>query len=130
VPYSPDRARRADGQVLPGAGPPTARAPGARHAHDADRVPRRVAAHRAGAEGHCDRKGVALSHFAVAWVLANKAVSSVIAGRARWRSGRTTSARLDCVVDAADEARVDCAREARPSVHAGIQRPGYPLAGR
>lgn len=29
---------------------------------------------------HCAEKGVALTHFAVAWVLANRAVSAVIAG--------------------------------------------------
>ena len=39
-------------------------------------------------KAHCDAKGVSLTHFATAWVLANKAISAVIAGPAHWPNGR------------------------------------------
>jgi len=48
-----------------------------------------------------------LAHFATAWVLANRAVSSVIAGPrtlARWQDYHAS---LDCVITPEDEALVD-----------------------
>ena len=77
----PDRARRAHGQVLagPAAGRGHARGPG-RQAHRGNRVSRGVAAIAQQLEAHAKAKGVALAQFATAWVLAHRAVSSVIAG--------------------------------------------------
>src|SRR4029453_11641036 len=58
-------------------------------------------------QAHCQRKGVALSHFAVAWVLAHRAVSAVIAGPRTLAQWQDYFGALDCKLDADDEALVD-----------------------
>jgi aryl-alcohol dehydrogenase-like predicted oxidoreductase len=79
---------------------------------------------------HCDRKGVTLSHFAVAWVLANKAVSAVIAGPRTFAQWTDYFGALDVSLDAADEALVDSlVAPGHPSTP-GYNDPAYPLAGR
>ena len=79
---------------------------------------------------HCDRKGVALSHFATAWVLANKAVSAVIAGPRTLAQWRDYFGALACTIDTADEALVDSlVKPGHPSTP-GYNDPAYPLAGR
>jgi aryl-alcohol dehydrogenase-like predicted oxidoreductase len=79
-------------------------------------------------KAHCERKGVGLSHFAVAWVLANRAVSSVIAGPAHAGAMAGLFGALDCVVDAEDEVLVDAlVKPGHPSTP-GYNDPAYPLA--
>ncbi len=79
---------------------------------------------------HCERKGVALSHFATAWVLANQAVSSVIAGPRTLAQWQDYLGALDCTIDAADETLVDSlVKPGHPSTP-GYNDPAYPLAGR
>lgn len=81
-------------------------------------------------KAHCDAKGVALSHFATAWVLANKAVSAVIAGPRTFGQWTDYFGALDCTIDAADEALVDSlVAPGHPSTP-GYNDPAYPLAGR
>ena len=79
-------------------------------------------------KAHCEQKGVALSHFATAWVLAHRAVSAVIAGP------RTFAA----VAGLPRRARVRHRRRRRgagrrpgragSSVDPGLQRPGLSAA--
>ena len=79
---------------------------------------------------HCETKGVALSHFATAWVLANKAVSAVIAGPRTLAQWQDYFGALDCTITAEDEQRVDSlVAPGHPSTP-GYNDPAYPLAGR
>ena len=79
---------------------------------------------------YCDGRGVALSHFAVAWVLANRGVSSVIAGPRTFAQWTDYFGALDVVIDAQDEATVDAlVKPGHPSTP-GYNDPAYPLAGR
>ena len=92
------------------------------HAH---RIPLRVAQKLS---EHCTRKGVALSHFATAWVLAHRAVSSVIAGPRTFEQWKEYVFALDCEITPEDEAFVDSlVSPGHPST------PGYndpPIRGR
>jgi aryl-alcohol dehydrogenase-like predicted oxidoreductase len=81
-------------------------------------------------KGHCEKKGVALSHFASAWVLANKAVSAVIAGPRTFEQWTDYFGALEVTIDAADEALVDSlVAPGHPSTP-GYNDPAYPLAAR
>jgi aryl-alcohol dehydrogenase-like predicted oxidoreductase len=51
-------------------------------------------------KAHCDRRGVSLAHFATAWVLAHRAVSSVIAGPRTLAQWTDYLGALDCVISA------------------------------
>ena len=78
----------------------------------------------------CEKKGVALTHFATAWVLANKAVSAVIAGPRTLAQWTDYFPALECEVTAEDEAFVDSlVRPGHPSTP-GYNDPQYPLDGR
>jgi aryl-alcohol dehydrogenase-like predicted oxidoreductase len=79
---------------------------------------------------HCDGKGVALTHFATAWVLANKAISAVIAGPRTLAQWQDYFGALDCVVDADDEALVDSLVSPGHPSTPGFNDPVYPLNGR
>lgn len=81
-------------------------------------------------KAHCDARGVALAHFATAWVLAHKSVSSVIAGPRTLAQWQDYLGALDCTIDTADEAVVDAlVRPGHPSTP-GYTDPAYPLEGR
>lgn len=79
---------------------------------------------------HVADKGISLAQFATAWVLANPAVSSVIAGPrtlAQWQDYRPA---LDYLVTPQDEALVDeLVKPGHPSTP-GYTDPAYPLNGR
>ena len=79
---------------------------------------------------HARRKGVALAHFATAWVLAHRAVSSVIAGPRTLAQWRDYLPALDCAISGEDELLVDSlVRPGHPSTP-GYTDPAYPLDGR
>jgi aryl-alcohol dehydrogenase-like predicted oxidoreductase len=79
---------------------------------------------------HSEKKGVQLAHFATAWVLANKAVSAVIAGPRTFEQWTNYLGALDVAIDAADEALVDSlVAPGHPSTP-GYSDPMYPIAGR
>ena len=79
---------------------------------------------------HCDAKGLALAHFATAWVLAHKAVSAVIAGPRTLAQWQDYFGALDTVLGADDEAVVDgLVKPGHPSTP-GYTDPAYPLEGR
>lgn len=79
---------------------------------------------------HCEAKGVALAHFATAWVLANRAVSSVIAGPRTLDQWRDYLGALACEITDDDESLVDSlVKPGHPSTP-GYNDPAYPLDGR
>jgi aryl-alcohol dehydrogenase-like predicted oxidoreductase len=81
-------------------------------------------------KAHCDRKGVSLAHFATAWVLANRAVSAVIAGPRTFAQWQDYLGALDVTIDADDETAVDAlVKPGHPSTP-GYNDPAYPLNGR
>lgn len=131
VPYSPVARGVLTGKYAPGAAPEA----GTR----AGRGDKRMAETEFRAESlaiaqqlkvHAAAKGVTLAQFATAWVLAHRAVSSVIAGPRTFAQWQDYLPALDCTVDAVDEALVDSlVAPGHPSTP-GFTDPAYPLAGR
>jgi aryl-alcohol dehydrogenase-like predicted oxidoreductase len=81
-------------------------------------------------KAHAESKGISLAQFATAWVLANPAVSSVIAGPRTLKQWQDYVPALDYVVTAEDEALVDSqVHPGHPSTP-GYTDPAYPLNGR
>ena len=131
VPYSPIARGVLSGKYVPGAAP----ADGTR----AGRGDERILQTEFRAESleiaerlkaHCQRKGVALSHFASAWVLANQAVSAVIAGPRTFEQWCDYFGALDVTIDAEDEALVDALVAPGHPSSPGYTDPAYPLNGR
>ncbi|MAT16318.1 MAG: NADP-dependent oxidoreductase [Planctomyces sp.] len=81
-------------------------------------------------EQHCDTKGVACSQFALAWVLANPILSSVIIGPRTKEQFRDNLECLKIDVTTDDEAFVDSL--VPPGEHSGkgFQDDAYPITGR
>jgi aryl-alcohol dehydrogenase-like predicted oxidoreductase len=81
---------------------------------------------------HCHGKSnskVSLAQFATAWVLANPAISSVIAGPRTLQQWQDYLPALDVVVTAEDEKLVDSlVHPGHPSTP-GYADPAYPLNG-
>ncbi len=131
VPYSPIARGVLSGKYAPGAKPD----PGTRAGRGDKRMMEtefRDESLRAAQEqkAHSDRKGVSLSHFAVAWVLAHRAVSSVIAGPRTFEQWTDYLPAADVEIDAADEVFVDSlVRPGHPSTP-GYNDPAYPLEAR
>ncbi len=81
-------------------------------------------------KAHCETKGVALAHFATAWVLAHKAMSAVIAGPRTLAQWQDYFGALDVTITDEDEALVDSlVRPGHPSTP-GYNDPQYPLPER
>jgi len=81
-------------------------------------------------KAHAEKKGRSLVEFAVAWVLANEAVSAVIAGPRTFEQWATYPRALDYPWEADDEAIVDSlVRPGHPSTP-GYTDPEYPVEGR
>ena len=131
VPYSPIARGVLSGKYLPGQKP----AEGTRAARGDPRMMQTefreesfVIAQQL--KTHCEARGLSLSHFATAWVLANKAVSAVIAGPRTFEQWTDYFGALECTLTAEDEALVDSlVRPGHPSTP-GYSDPAYPIAGR
>jgi aryl-alcohol dehydrogenase-like predicted oxidoreductase len=81
-------------------------------------------------KAHVQGKGISLAQFATAWVLAHRAVSSVIAGPRTLRQWQDYLPALDYAVSREDEALVDSlVRPGHPSTP-GFSDPQYPLSAR
>ena len=79
---------------------------------------------------HAEGRGVSVAQFATAWVLANRAVSSVIAGPRTLAQWQDYAPALDYQLTDADEALVDSlVRPGHPSTP-GYTDPAYPLYAR
>ena len=81
-------------------------------------------------KAHAEGNGISLAQFATAWVLANKIVSSVIAGPRTLEQWQDYFPATDYAVTAEDEALVDSlVKPGHPSTP-GYTDPQYPLNGR
>jgi aryl-alcohol dehydrogenase-like predicted oxidoreductase len=131
VPYSPIARGVLTGKYTPGAAPDAGTRAGRgdkRMAETEFREESLLIAQRL--KEHAASKGMTLAHFATAWVLANRMVSSVIAGPRTLAQWQDYLPALDCVIDAADEALVDgLVKPGHPSTP-GFTDPAYPLIGR
>ena len=79
---------------------------------------------------HCRARGMALSHFATAWVLAHHAVSAVIAGPRTLAQWQDYLGALELALSPEDEALVDrLVRPGHPSTP-GYTDPAYPFERR
>ena len=79
---------------------------------------------------HVQNRGITLAQFATAWVLANRTISSVIAGPRTLTQWTDYAPALDFQLTAEDEALVDSlVRPGHPSTP-GYTDPAYPLNGR
>jgi aryl-alcohol dehydrogenase (NADP+) len=81
-------------------------------------------------KAHAAKKGMSLGHFAVNWVLRNKAVTSVIGGPRTLEQWNDYVAALGKPLDAADEALVDSLVSPGHPSSPGYNDPAYPLRGR
>jgi len=131
VPYSPIARGVLAGKYAPGSQPPAGTRAGrgdkrmleTELREESLRIAERLKA-------HCETKGVALSHFAAAWVLASRSVSSVIAGPRTLAQWQDYFGALDCTIAAEDEALVDAlVKPGHPSTP-GYNDPQYPLEPR
>jgi aryl-alcohol dehydrogenase (NADP+) len=81
-------------------------------------------------KSHCDAKGVSVVHFAVAWVLNNAAITSVIAGPRTFEQWTNYPDALAYKWTKEDEALVNSlVAPGHPSTP-GYTDPGYPIEGR
>jgi aryl-alcohol dehydrogenase-like predicted oxidoreductase len=128
VPYSPVARGVLTGKYLPGAAPPEGTRAGRadkRMVETEFREESLVIAQRL--KAHAEGQGVSLAQWATAWVLANAAVSSVIAGPRTLAQWQDYLPALDVKLTAADEALVDTlVRPGHPSTP-GYTDPAYPL---
>ena len=128
VPYSPIARGVLSGKYAPGAKPPQDSRVGRgdkRIMQTEFREESLVIAQTL--QQHCAKKNISLAHFATAWVLANKAVSAVIAGPRTLAQWQDYFGALDVVITADDEALVDSlVKPGHPSTP-GYTDPVYPL---
>ena len=81
-------------------------------------------------KAHADKKGRSLVEFAVAWVLNNQAITSVIAGPRTFEQWTAYAGALSYPWGPDDEALVDTlVKPGHPSTP-GYSDPGYPIEGR
>ena len=116
VPYSPIARGVLSGKYAPGAAP----VDGSRAARGDKRILETEFREESLAiaqtlKAHCEATGRELPHFATAWVLAHRAVSSVIAGPRTLAQWQGYAGALDCAIGADDEALVN-----------GLVPPGHP----
>lgn len=131
VPYSPIARGVLSGKYAPGA-KPAADSRAGRGDKRMMETEFRDESLRAAQElkAHCEGKGVSLSHFATAWVLAHRAVSAVIAGPRTLEQWTDYLPALEMQIDASDEKVVDSlVRPGHPSTP-GYNDPAYPLEAR
>jgi aryl-alcohol dehydrogenase-like predicted oxidoreductase len=79
---------------------------------------------------HADQRGIKLGQFATAWVLANAAVSSVIAGPRTLLQMEDYYAAVELPISAEEEALVDSLVTPGHASTPGYNDPGYPFFGR
>jgi aryl-alcohol dehydrogenase-like predicted oxidoreductase len=81
-------------------------------------------------KAHAEGCGITLAQWATAWVLANRAVSAVIAGPRTLAQWQDYAPALDYIWTAADEALVDSLVPSGHPSTPGYSDPAYPLNGR
>lgn len=128
VPYSPVARGILSGKYLPGVAPPQDSRVG-RQDKRMMQTEYRPESLQAAAElaGHCRARGISLPAFATAWVLANRAVSSVIAGPRTLEQWLDYLPALGVTLDEDDEALVDRLVPPGHPSSPGFTDPAYPL---
>jgi aryl-alcohol dehydrogenase-like predicted oxidoreductase len=131
VPYSPLARGVLTGKYQPGADPP----PDSRVARKDQRM--LETEYRAESmsmalliKAHAAKKGLTPTQFAVAWVLHNKIVSSVIGGPRTLEQWNDYMSAADVVFDDADEALIDSMVTPGHASTPGYNDPQYPFFGR
>lgn len=81
-------------------------------------------------KGHCHQKGVSLSHFAIAWTLANPIITSVILGPRTMEQFDDNLGCLGVTITPEDEAFVDSLIPPGEHSGKGFRDPLYPVLGR
>ena len=81
-------------------------------------------------KAHAEKKGMSAGHFAFNWVLANRIVTSVIAGPRTLEQWNDYLAALGKPFDAEDEALIDSLVKAGHPSTPGYNDPAYPMNGR
>ena len=131
TPYSPVARGVLTGKYLPGQKPPegTRAARGDKRINETEfREESLVVAQKL--QERAKAKGMTLAQFATAWVLAHRAVSSVIAGPRTLEQWQSYLPAVDARLDAEDESLVDSlVRPGHPSTP-GYLDPAYPLPAR
>jgi len=131
TPYSPVARGVLTGKYLPGQAP----AEGSRAARGDKRIAETEFREESlliaqQLKAHAEARGCTLAQWATAWVLANRAVSSVIAGPRTLQQWEDYRPALDVVITPEDEALVDrLVPPGHPSTP-GYTDPAYPLNGR
>ncbi len=131
MPYSPVARGVLTGKYAPGTAPdPTTRAGRAdKRITETEFRPESLAIAQT-LRSHVQDRGVTLAQFACAWVLANRSISSVIAGPRTLAQWQDYLPCLNYVVTPEDEALVDSlVRPGHPSTP-GYTDPVYPVLGR
>lgn len=131
VPYSPIARGVLTGKYLPGQAPEAGTRAGRGDKRIAETEFREESLRIAQQlQGHAQARGVTLAQFATAWVLAHRAVSSVIAGPRTLEQWRGYGPALGYQVTAEDEALIDgLVPPGHPSTP-GFSDPAYPLPPR
>ena len=81
-------------------------------------------------KAHAEKKGMSAGHFAFNWVLANRVVTSVIAGPRTLEQWNDYLAALGKPFDEEDEALIDSLVKAGHPSTPGYNDPAYPMNGR
>jgi len=131
VPYSPLARGVLTGKYKPGAEPPADSRVGRKDKRILETEFRGESlAIAQKVKAHAEKKGISAGHFAINWVLANRVVSSVIAGPRTLEQWNDYLAALGKPFDAGDESFVDgLVRPGHPSTP-GYNDPAYPFFGR
>jgi aryl-alcohol dehydrogenase (NADP+) len=79
---------------------------------------------------HAEKRGVSLVAWACAWVLNNRAISSIIAGPRTLDQWTSYFAALDCTWTAEDEKLADSLVVPGHASSPGFNDPAYPVEGR
>jgi aryl-alcohol dehydrogenase (NADP+) len=131
VPYSPLARGVLTGKYPPGSEPPAETRAGRKDKRMMEtefREESLVIAQKV--KAHAQKKGMSAGDFALRWVLANRIISSVIAGPRTLEQWQAYLGALDQGFDAEDEALIDSlVRPGHPSTP-GFNDPSYPLTGR
>jgi len=131
VPYSPLARGVLTGKYQPNVAPPAETRAGRRDRRmmesewrpESLEIARTIAA-------HAEARGIAPSHFAMAWILNNRLITGAVAGPRTEAQWEDYVAALSVRLDAADEALVDrLVSPGHPSTP-GYNDPAYPIEGR
>jgi len=131
VPYSPIARGVLTGKYLPGKPPPedTRAARNDRRMMETEfREESLLIAQKL--REHCDARGITLGQFATAWILANRNISSVIAGPRTLAQMEDYYPAVDIAISAEEEALVDSLVTPGHASTPGYNDPGYPFFGR